>query len=170
VKLPRKEKNQPGATPWDTAVASLNALYDQLDVTTGPADRAELYDRTAAAEEAAARAVDLDVMPPLDPGEGASYAQAYAGAARLCRILAEGERRFGRMPFPGLVAGMAMPGVPRDDYGLWGRYLGSDDRRERAELLTALYDATAASIGTAAASPLNRASLSELAIARPAGR
>jgi len=146
---------------WDEAVADLNDLYARLDVTEVPAARAVLYDRIAAANEKAARAVDLNVMPPLDPDEGKSYAQVYADSARMCRILADGERSYGLRR-----RHARLPGVHPSHLPLWQRYLTSADRAERADLLYSLYGATEAAIGYGAASVLNLACLSERKLAR----
>lgn len=145
---------------WDKAVADLNDLFAQLDVTSGPADRAALYERAARAEEAASRAVDLNAMPPLDSREGISYAQAYADAARLCRILAAGERAFGTYRR----GAVRLPGVPREHRDLWEQYLASADRSERAVVLFSLYDLTAHCTGHEGADPLNVAAWSERAL------
>jgi hypothetical protein len=144
---------------WDEAVAELNALYALLDTREKPGDRASLYTEIALATEEVARVIDLDVMPPLDRSEGTSYAQVYADSARLCRILAAGEMAFGR----NRPRSVRLTGVLREHVPLWERYLASADRAERAELLTELYEATAAAAGYGAASVLNSACWSERA-------
>jgi hypothetical protein len=148
---------------WDRAVDDLKALYGQLCTTVRPADRAALYEQIAAAEEACASAVDPDVMPPLKHGEGTSYAQVYADSARLWRILAGGERVFGQYkPLSVNLDGVA----GRAARDLWGRYLASADRAERAELLIELSAVTERAIGYGAASVLDLACTSERELAR----
>lgn len=151
---------------WDKAVKELNDLYALLNSAQAPADRAALYDAIAKAEEAAARQVDLSVMPPLDAAEGASYAQGYADAARLSRILAAGERAFGRYR----QGAVRLPDVPRAHRGPWEKYLASTDRAERAGLLGELYEMTTEDIGYGAASTPNAAGRSERSLARRQAR
>jgi hypothetical protein len=106
-------------------------------------------------------------MEPMRAAEGASYAQVYADSARLCRILAAGERAFGSPPRD--ARQVPLPGVPREHIPLWQRYLASTDRTERGELLAELADLMQAATGYGAAVVLSEAGLleKELAARRP---
>lgn len=160
-----------GSSPanWDRVVGALKELYGQLNTVTVPAKRTRLWERIAEAQEAAGRAVDLEVMPALKPEEGTTYKQAYGDSARLARILAGGERAFGRYK-PGSVDLPRIPRAARVQRAMWERYLASKDRAERAELLVHLHVVTVAACGTRAASVLDHARASELFLARQAGR
>lgn len=150
-------------TAWDRAVDDLKALYGRLSTTVQPAGRAALYEQIAAAEAACARVIDLDVMPPLERDEGISYVQVYADSARLWRILAAGERVFGQYK----PMSVRLDGVrSKAERVLWGQYLASANRAERAELLIQLCDATERDIGYGAASVLSMAATSERDLAR----
>lgn len=158
----KNSARQPGRqpdrlTPWDNAVEALNAQTAELDKVTDPGGRARVYELIARANEAVARVVDEDLVPALDPHEGTTYKQAYADSARLARILAEGERRFGRYR-PGSVQ---LTGVPRAHRPTWERYLGSTDRMERCEILIDLAAVTEVTCGTNGACMLNTAYWSE---------
>lgn len=150
---------------WERAAAEYKTLAGALKTTVSPGDRATAYSRMLRLTVTLAENIDLDLMPPLEPGDGTSYHQAYAHAAELLRLLADCERRFGgQRPAAACRPRAATPA----EAALWDRYTASADRKQRAELLIELYELAARRTGYEGADPLNTAALTERAISAPA--
>lgn len=154
-----------GRKAWERAAYEYATLANALG-SIGPARaRAMIYSRMLKLNKTLAASVDLETMPPLEPGDGTSYAQAYADAAELLSLLADGERRFGN-PRPAAARGPRRATI--GETALWDRYMTSTDRSERSEILIELYETTSRRVGYEGADPLNTAALSERAISASA--
>lgn len=119
---------------WQAAVNQMKVTRGELADARDHLERASLYDNLAALHDEAFRHVDLDLVPDMLPEDGPGYLPVYAASAMYLRLLARGERHFGRY-----VPGTAdLTGLPRAEQGLWEAYLASADRLDRAELLIRL--------------------------------
>lgn len=163
--LPRRDRQD----EFNSALGDLKVLDADLGRTTRPADRSRLYDDMAATYRALGRTVDPDAMPALTPGEGSSYARAYADMAGICELLAFGERVFAGMS-TGVRYRPPQPpafflGCPAAEREMWVLYLACTNREARAGVLFILCEVTGKRIGTDAASVLNMAGWAERSVA-----
>lgn len=150
---------------FDAAIDNLKALHAALKTEPAAIDRAAIYEVIAETLRTLGRTVNPEFMPPLAPGEGTSYMQVYADSAAIADLLAYGERHLGhRGPRP---SGWYQTCPPAERLQ-WDRYFASSNRQERAELLFALEEITAARTGSEVASELNPAGWGEHAIAQGA--
>lgn len=151
------QTSAPDTVRRDSALNDMKGLYPSLADTGDHLARAAVYGRLAGLADEAARCAGTSVLPAMESGGSTMRAQAYADSARYLRLLAFGERHFGRH-----TRGTApLQGFPPVERELWEAYLQSDDRLYRAELLIQLTEVTGQRAGFEGAAEISRAVTAE---------